>query len=134
MERIKVNTNSRIEFVDITSEVEAAAGRAGLTDGLCAVFCPHTTAGLTINENADPAVQQDISAVLSKLVPAGRGYTHAEGNADSHVKASVFGSSLTVFVEKGRLVLGTWQGIYLCEADGPRQREVWVKTIPAGKG
>jgi secondary thiamine-phosphate synthase enzyme len=103
--------------------------KSRIKDGICFVFCPHTTAGLTINENADPAVRHDIINALSQLVPENAGYSHAEGNADSHIKSSLFGSSLTVFVEGGQLAFGTWQGIYFCESDGPRSREIWVKVI-----
>ena len=93
------------------------------------VFCPHTTAGLTINENADPSVQKDIINALNKMIPENAGYAHSEGNADSNVKSSLLGSSLNIIVEDGQLRLGTWQGIYFCESDGQRQREVWVKTV-----
>ena len=127
MEKIKLKTNSRVELIDITDKVEAVVARSNIKDGTCFIFCPHTTAGLTINENADPSVQRDIINSLNKLVPANAGYSHSEGNADSHVKSSLFGSSLTLFVEDGRLTLGTWQGLYFAESDGPRNREVWVK-------
>lgn len=103
--------------------------KSKVASGVCFIFCPHTTAGLTINENADPSVQRDIINTLSKLLPPGAGYAHAEGNADSHIKSSLFGSSLAIFIEDGRLAFGTWQGIYFCEGDGPRQREVWVKVL-----
>ncbi|MCX5704075.1 MAG: secondary thiamine-phosphate synthase enzyme YjbQ, partial [Candidatus Omnitrophica bacterium] len=93
------------------------------------IFCPHTTAGLTINENADPSVQKDIINALNKLIPANAGYAHSEGNADSHIKSSLFGSSLNIFIQDSQLAFGTWQGIYFCEGDGPRSREVWVKII-----
>ncbi|MDD5347818.1 MAG: secondary thiamine-phosphate synthase enzyme YjbQ [Candidatus Omnitrophica bacterium] len=129
MEQIQVRTTQRIDLVDITGKVQAAVSKSKVTDGVCHIFCPHTTAGLTINENADPSVKVDISKTLSKLVPAGAGYAHAEGNADSHIKSSLFGPSLAVFVEHGELMLGTWQGIFLCESDGPRSREVWVKVV-----
>jgi len=129
MERISVKTNSRIELIDITDRVQAAVAKSKTKDGLCFIFCPHTTAGLTINENADPSVRRDIIHTLNKLVPQGAGYAHSEGNADSHVKSSLFGSSLTIFITDGRLTFGTWQGIYFCESDGPRSREVWVKVM-----
>lgn len=129
MERISVRTNSRAELIDITDKVRKIAEGNKAKNGVCFVFCPHTTAGLTINENADPSVRKDIIGSLNKLVPQGAGYSHAEGNADSHIKSSFFGSSLSVFVEDGTLALGTWQGIYFCESDGPREREVWVKII-----
>jgi secondary thiamine-phosphate synthase enzyme len=130
-ETIVVKTQARAELVEITDKVRAACSRKKLSDGVCVVFCPHTTAGLTINENADPSVRRDIVAALNNLVPENADYTHAEGNSDSHIKSSLFGPSLTIIVEKGELMLGTWQGIFLCESDGPRSREVWVKTIDA---
>lgn len=131
MENIRVSTSKRTELVDITAFVQSAVTKTGLVSGVAVVFCPHTTAGLTINENADPSVSKDIVAALSGLVPAEAGYTHSEGNSDSHIKTSLFGPSLSVIVEDARLQLGTWQGIYLCESDGPRKREIWVKTIHA---
>jgi secondary thiamine-phosphate synthase enzyme len=129
MEKINVRTNNRIELIDITDKVQAIIAKSKIKDGICFLFCPHTTAGLTINENADPSVQRDIINTLNKLVPEGAGYSHSEGNADSHIKSSLFGSSLTIFIEGGQLAFGTWQGIYFCEGDGPRSREVWVKII-----
>lgn len=129
MENINIKTSRRIELIDITTQIQNIVSKNKIKDGVCFVFCPHTTAGLTINENADPSVQRDIINTLNKLVPEGAGYAHSEGNADSHIKSSVFGSSLTIFVESGQLCLGTWQGIYFCEGDGPRSREVWVKII-----
>jgi secondary thiamine-phosphate synthase enzyme len=129
MEKINVRTNSRVELLDITGKIQSVISKGGVKDGVCFVFCPHTTAGLTINENADPQVTRDIVNALSKLVPANAGYAHSEGNSDGHIKSSLFGSSLTVFVEAGSLALGTWQGIYFCEGDGPRSREVWVKLM-----
>ena len=129
MEKINIKTAKRAELIDITSQVQSVVAKAKIKDGVCYVFCPHTTAGLTINENADPCVKADIINALSKLVPGNAGYAHAEGNADSHIKSSLFGFSLTTFVENAKLTLGTWQGIYFCESDGPRSREVWVKII-----
>jgi secondary thiamine-phosphate synthase enzyme len=134
MEKLSVKTNRRIELIDITDKIQAAVSKNKIKEGVCVVFCPHTTAGLTINENADPSVQSDIINTLNKLIPENAGYAHSEGNADSHAKASLFGSSLNIIVENGRLCLGTWQGIYFCEGDGPRSREVWIKiigTVPA---
>jgi len=127
VEKISVRTTRRIELIDITEQVQSIVFKSRIKAGVCLVFCPHTTAGLTINENADPSVRQDISNALTKLVPESAGYTHSEGNADSHIKSALFGSSLTIFVENGRLAFGTWQGIYFCESDGPRLRAVWVK-------
>jgi len=129
MEKISIRTNSRIDLIDITDKVQTAVSKSKVKDGICFIFCPHTTAGLTINENADPSVRRDIINALNKLVPANAGYSHTEGNADSHIKSSLFGSPLTVFIHDGQLAFGTWQGIYFCEGDGPRSREVWVKII-----
>ncbi|KPK97749.1 MAG: hypothetical protein AMJ95_07575 [Omnitrophica WOR_2 bacterium SM23_72] len=128
MEKISLKTNSRVDLIDITKEVQAAVSKSKVKEGVCFVFCPHTTAGLTINENADPSVRRDIIQALNKLIPENAGYAHAEGNADSHIKSSLLGSSLTLFIEEGVLAFGTWQGIYFCESDGPRRREVWVKV------
>ncbi|MFH0738457.1 MAG: secondary thiamine-phosphate synthase enzyme YjbQ [Candidatus Omnitrophota bacterium] len=129
MEKLSVKTNNRIELVDLTAKVQAAVNKAKVRDGVCFIFCPHTTAGLTINENADPSVEQDIINTLSRIIPQGRDYMHAEGNSDSHIKSSLLGSSLNIFIESGKLCLGAWQGIYFCESDGPRQREVWIKLF-----
>jgi secondary thiamine-phosphate synthase enzyme len=127
MEKINIKTSRRIELIDITEDVQGIVTKSKVEDGICFLFCPHTTAGLTINENADPQVRRDIINALSKLVPEDAPYSHTEGNADSHIKSSLFGSSLIVFIEDGRLAFGTWQGIYFCEGDGPRSREVWIK-------
>jgi secondary thiamine-phosphate synthase enzyme len=129
MEKISVRTSKRAELIDITARVSGIVAGGRIKSGTCFLFCPHTTAGLTLNENADPSVKSDIVNTLDKLVPEGAGYAHAEGNADSHVKSSLLGHSLTVFIEAGRLCLGRWQGIYFCEGDGPRSREVWVKIL-----
>jgi len=129
MEKISLRTTKRVELVDITDKVQSIITKSRVKNGMCFVFCPHTTAGLTINENADPSVKRDIASALNKIVPEGAGYSHSEGNSDSHIKSSMFGSSLTIFIENGRLAFGTWQGIYFCESDGPRSREVWVKII-----
>jgi secondary thiamine-phosphate synthase enzyme len=129
VEKLNLRTSRRVELVEITDEIENIVTKSKVKDGICLVFCPHTTAGLTINENADPSVRKDIINTLDKLIPAGGDYSHSEGNADSHIKSSLFGSSLTVFIENGHLAFGTWQGIYFCEGDGPRQRQVWVKII-----
>lgn len=124
--QIDVPTGERTQLVDITGAVAAELARADVEDGTCHVYMPHTTAGLTINENADPDVVRDILAGLARLVPATGDYRHAEGNSDAHLKASLVGSSVTVPVVDGRLALGTWQGIYFCEFDGPRRRHVLV--------
>jgi secondary thiamine-phosphate synthase enzyme len=125
---INVKTSSRIDMVDITSSVQRSVSKSGIEDGICIVYVPHTTAGITINEGADPAVCQDILAKLSELAPANAAYRHLEGNADSHIKASLLGSSVSVLVERGRLVLGTWQKIFFCEFDGPRSRRAYVRA------
>jgi secondary thiamine-phosphate synthase enzyme len=126
---IPVKTSTRIEMVDITAKVREQVSRHGTVNGICMVYVPHTTAGITINEGADPAVCQDILTKLNELVPAGAGYRHLEGNADSHIKASLMGSSVAVFIENGSLVLGTWQKIFFCEFDGPRSRRVSIKIL-----
>jgi len=113
-------------MVEITREVEQALREQGFDEGVATVYCPHTTAAITINENADPDVQRDIVAFLGRLIPREAGFRHAEGNSDSHIKTVLTGPSTQVIVSGGRLMLGTWQGIYLCEFDGPRHREVWV--------
>lgn len=128
MHRLTVKTGRRIDMVDITAEVRRAVKESGVIDGICHVFVPHTTAAVTINENADPDVVKDIEAHMAKLIPKDAGFSHAEGNSDGHIKSSLFGASETVFVEGGVLVLGTWQGIYLCEFDGPRSRNVLIKV------
>ena len=124
---INVKTHSRIDMKDITSSVQQEVSKSGVTEGICVVYVPHTTAGITINEGADPAVCHDIVNKLNELAPSGAGYLHLEGNADSHIKASLMGSSVTILIEKNRLVLGTWQKIFFCEFDGPRSRKAYVK-------
>jgi secondary thiamine-phosphate synthase enzyme len=130
MERIRLNTRQRQELIDISEEVSRAVVQSKIKEGICVVFCPHTTAGLTINENADPSVKQDILKALSKLVPENGGYTHSEGNSDSHIKSSLLGSSVSIIVADHKPLLGAWQGIFFCEADGPRSRDVFVQTVP----
>jgi len=129
LEQLEVKTRMRTELVDITGEVEKIVRKSQIKNGVCCLFVPHTTAGITINENADPSVRRDILMELNKVIPFEDNYSHAEGNSAAHIKASLVGSSETVFIEDGRLVLGTWQGIYLCEFDGPRQRQVLVKVV-----
>ncbi|MCM8783560.1 MAG: secondary thiamine-phosphate synthase enzyme YjbQ [Candidatus Omnitrophica bacterium] len=129
MEKIIIKTTKRVDLVDITEKIGSLVRKSGIKEGICFLFCPHTTAGITINENADPSVRHDIINVLNKLIPQDGNYAHAEGNADSHAKATLIGPSLSIFIENGELCLGSWQGVYFCEGDGPRQREVWVKII-----
>jgi secondary thiamine-phosphate synthase enzyme len=131
MELVKfsVPTTQKEQFIDITARVQEAAARAGLKSGAVVVFAPHTTAAVTINENADPDVVHDVLFALDHAFPDHRQFRHSEGNSTAHVKSSVVGCSLTVIVENGRLALGTWQGIYFCEFDGPRTRSCWVKCL-----
>jgi len=126
MHTIEIRTRKREEIVDITAEVAVVVAATGIAEGVCTAFIPHTTAGVTINENADPDVKADILMALRNAVPDSLPYTHGEGNSTAHVKASLVGSSVSVIVAEGRLRLGTWQGICLCEFDGPRTRKVWV--------
>jgi len=127
--RLNVNTHSQTEMIDVTDLVQQQVVDSGLKDGLCMVFVPHTTAAVTINESADPAVRRDILMVLNKIVPWEDAYRHMEGNSPAHLKTSIIGSSEIIAVEKGRLVLGTWQGIFFCEFDGPRSRKLDVRLI-----
>jgi secondary thiamine-phosphate synthase enzyme len=130
MRSFTVPTSRRNEFVEITAEVRRAVGDSGLQSGAVVVYCPHTTAGVTIQENADPDVVHDILLWLNEHIPKDvPGFRHGEGNSDSHLKSSLVGTSVTVLVEDGDLVLGTWQGVYFCEFDGPRARKVLVQTI-----
>lgn len=115
--------------MDITPVVQEAVEKTGVKDGICFIFVPHTTAAITINENADPSVVQDMVMELNKIIPFEDRYHHLEGNSPAHIKASLLGSSKVVFVESGRLVLGTWQGVFFCEFDGPRNRKVYVKVM-----
>ncbi len=129
-QKIELTTNKNTEFVDITTSVQRKISQSEISDGVCFVFVPHTTAGITINENADPDIVKDILMMLDKKIPmSDSGYKHSEGNSAAHIKASILGSSVSVIIENGKLQLGTWQGIYFCEFDGPRKREFWVKII-----
>lgn len=130
MRQLTVSTSSRSEMIDITTSVRAILKEENLKSGLCHVFVPHTTAAVTINENADPDVPVDILTSMGRLVPLSGNYRHGEGNADAHIKASLFGSAVTIIVEEGKLLLGAWQSIFFCEFDGPRTRKVLVKLIP----
>lgn len=127
---LSVRTERRSQLVDITADVQKALAQSGIQAGVCHLYVPHTTAGVIVNEHDDPAVARDIGTVLDRLVPHSAHYEHLEGNADAHAKAALVGSSTTVFVEGGRLGLGTWQGIFFCEFDGPRQRRVRLKIVP----
>ena len=129
-QKFDVQTPTRQAFIDITKPVEDEVRKSMVPSGMCVVYVPHTTAAVTINENADPTVKQDLLMVLGKAIPDSLPYAHGEGNSPAHVKSSLVGASVTVFIEEGRLVLGTWQGIFFCEFDGPRRRQVYVKVIP----
>jgi secondary thiamine-phosphate synthase enzyme len=128
---ITVRTRCQTEMIDITARIQQQVTDSQMADGLCIVFVPHTTAAVTINENSDPAVSRDILMVINKVVPWDEAYRHLEGNSPAHLKASIIGSSETIVVENGRLVLGTWQGIFFCEFDGPRTRKLVIRVIQA---
>jgi secondary thiamine-phosphate synthase enzyme len=129
MREVKVKTSKRNEMVDITSDVQQVVDQEKIDDGFAIVYVPHTTAGITINEGADPSVQRDIIETLRKLIPESGDYHHMEGNSDAHIKASILGSSVTVLIKNGRLVLGTWQHIFFFEGDGPRHRKTYVEVF-----
>jgi secondary thiamine-phosphate synthase enzyme len=129
LHKISLSTGSRSQFLDITGRVQEIISRENVKEGLALVWVPHTTAGLTVNENADPAVVRDIIASLDKRFPHEDNYTHSEGNSAAHIKSSLMGCAQTLIIQDGRLALGTWQGLYFCEFDGPRNREVWVKLV-----
>ncbi|MFQ5678145.1 MAG: secondary thiamine-phosphate synthase enzyme YjbQ [Gemmatimonadota bacterium] len=131
MTTLSVRTSTREELVEITSDVERAVAASGVREGICVLWSEHTTAGLTVNEGADPAVARDISAWLEASVPRGARYRHLEGNADSHIKTSLVGPGLTLIISEGRVRLGRWQGVFLCEFDGPRERRVTLRVVPA---
>lgn len=129
IKELSVKTSSQVELIDITHLVEKVVSESKTKSGICTVYVPHTTAGITINENADPSVRKDIIKELNKIIPFDDNYSHLEGNSAAHIKATVVGSSETILIEDRRLVLGTWQGIYFCEFDGPRTRKVIVKIV-----
>ena len=129
MKEISLETHSRVEMIDITAAVQKAIGEEKIEEGICLVYAPHTTAAVTINENAAPDVPRDILAALDRAVPLSANYRHAEGNSAAHVKFSLVGASELVIIENGRLVLGTWQSIFFCEFDGPRTRKVLISII-----
>ena len=129
IKEFSISTTGGTELIDITSKVAGVVAGSKIKEGVAVVYVPHTTAGITINENADPSVKRDILMELNKIIPFNDNYSHAEGNSAAHIKASLIGSSLTVIITGGRLLLGTWQGIYFCEFDGPRRRKVFVKIV-----
>ena len=126
---LAVKTGSKTEFIDITRDIEETIRAEGVDDGVCMLFVPHTTAAITINESADPSVKSDILMVLNKMVPWKEAYRHLEGNSPAHIKSSIIGPSEIIAVERGRLKLGTWQGIFFCEFDGPRSRKVHIRFL-----
>lgn len=126
---LTVNTRSRTEFLDLTGQIQTYVQESGVQEGWCHLFVPHTTAAVTINENADPSVRADILMVLNKIISDQEAYRHLEGNSPAHIKASLIGPQLILMVSKGRMVLGTWQGIYFCEFDGPRSRKLHLKVM-----
>jgi secondary thiamine-phosphate synthase enzyme len=129
MQKFNVRTTKQGEMLDITRQIKEIVAKSSVKSGICTVFIPHTTAGVTINENADPDVVDDILKEINKIIPFKDNYMHMEGNSAAHIKASLFGSSQQIIIDNGDLVLGTWQGIYFCEFDGPRSRQVYVKII-----
>ncbi len=129
MEKLSISTSTRSEFVDITHEVQKMVREQGITSGALLLYCPHTTCALTVNEGADPDVARDMTKFFNNLVPKDGPYRHAEGNSDAHIKTSMLGPSLMLIIDEGRVQLGTWQHIYLCEGDGPRRRQVWAQFI-----
>jgi secondary thiamine-phosphate synthase enzyme len=129
MQSFSIRTQKHTQFLNITREVQTAVSTSGVKNGIATAFVPHTTAGITINENADPDVVSDLADALSKAIPWEAHYRHSEGNAAAHAKASLMGSSVQIIIEAGLLRLGTWQAIYFCEFDGPRSRDVWIQVI-----
>ena len=129
MKTFSVSTRERVDLVDITSQVAQEVAKSSVGSGTVTIYVPHTTCGVTINESADPDVARDIKMYLTKLVPQDGDFRHSEGNSDSHIKTSMIGSSENIFIENGKLVLGMWQGIFLCDFDGPRTRKVYMKIV-----
>jgi len=129
LKEFSIKTRAKIDFHEITPLIEKTVQSSGVKQGVCYIFVPHTTAAVTINENADPSVEKDITRELGRLVPDSGQFLHREGNSPAHIKASLLGAEEVILVENGRLLLGTWQGVFFCEFDGPRQRRVWVKIV-----
>ena len=128
MQTFSLTTKKQVQMIDMTPAVKKAVAESGVKEGLCTVFVPHTTAGVTINENADPDVPRDMLMEIEKIVPLDDGYAHSEGNSAAHIKSTLFGCSANVIVADGQLCLGTWQSVFFCEFDGPRERNVWVQV------
>lgn len=129
MDSFEIATKQRVEFVEITARVKKIVAEKNIAEGICVVFVPHTTAAVTINENADPDVVKDLTGQLAKIIPEKNHYAHSEGNSDAHIKGSIIGNSSQIIIHNRALALGAWQGIYFCEFDGPRMRKIWVKII-----
>jgi len=129
LETIEIKSSKRIEFIDITDKINGIIAASKIKEGICFLNVPHTTAGITINENADSSVVYDILTKTNQLIPENNNYTHFEGNSDSHIKSSLFGQSLSIIIENNRALLGTWQGVFFCEFDGPRNRKVYIKIL-----
>lgn len=130
MHEISIHTSEHCQFINIDSQIQRFITQSSVENGICHIFVPHTTAGVTINENADPDVVFDLKNILNTLIPWDNNYRHMEGNSAAHAKASLMGFNQSVFIKKGRLMLGTWQSIYFCEFDGPRNRKIWLQIIP----
>jgi secondary thiamine-phosphate synthase enzyme len=126
---LRISSSRKVQLIDITQDISDLLRKSGVKEGVCFIYVPHTTAGVTINENADPDVVSDIIMGLEHIVPSRLGYSHSEGNSPAHIKSSIIGNSVNVFIENGKLLFGTWQGIYFCEFDGPRSRKVNVKIV-----
>jgi len=129
LKSVEISTKRRTEFIDVTDMLRKIVSDSGVKDGICLVYTPHTTCGITINEHADPDVVKDIAAQLEKIAPQNAAYSHVEGNSDAHIKASIIGSSESIIISNSKLILGTWQGVFLCEFDGPRKRTLYIKLL-----
>ena len=128
--RIEIQTRNKVDFIEITAEVQQAVTEKAIDEGICFVYCPHTTAGIVLNENWDPTVEQDVTMLLECMVPENLPFRHEEGNSTSHIKSILVGSDHFIFVQEQQLQLGQWQGIFLAEFDGPRRRTIWIKVVP----
>ncbi len=127
--QIEIQSRSKVDLIDVTAEVQKAVAKKEVSEGICFIFCPHTTAGIVLNENWDPTVEQDIAMVLDRIAPENLPYRHAEQNSPGHIKSVLVGSDHFIFIDKGRLKMGNWQGIFLAEFDGPRRRTLWIKVV-----
>ena len=129
LEKISIESSERIELLDITDQINSVVQKSGIKEGICFLHVPHTTAGITINENADPDVTHDILEITGRLIPGDDNYAHLEGNSDSHIKSSLLGTTINLIISNGKLLLGRWQCVYFCEFDGPRNRSLYVKIL-----